>query len=103
MDALFYSPAPGQAAVVVLRLPAGIAYDNVGLGLGTITWTTTGATYLASTRTGRYLRVTAAYGFAVPGSGAAVLISGAPAGQAAHPVLPLRELDAAVIGGVACR
>lgn len=99
---LYYSPAPAQTASVVLRLPPGIAFSNLGIGSDGIAWTTTRATYLANTMTGRYVQVTPAYGYAVTGQGADVLVSDGPTSKAAHPILALHEVDAAAIGGLAC-
>lgn len=92
---LYYSPAADRAARAVLRLPPGVDFAGLSIGPGALAWTTTQATYLASTRTGRYVQVTPQYGYAVMGQGAAVLISDAPARKAAHPVLALHLVDAA--------
>jgi hypothetical protein len=91
---LYYSPAPDQAARVLLRLPAGEEFSELGLAAGALTWTTTAATYLGSPATGRYVKVTSAYGFAVTGSGPAVLVSDAPVTRSPRPILPLHVLDA---------
>ena len=99
---LYYSPAPGQAASVVLRARAGISFSNIGMARGAVAWTTTRATYLASTATGGYVQVTPAFGFAVTDTGPDVLVSDAPARKAAHPRLALHVLDAAGIGRGAC-
>ena len=99
---LYYSPAPGQAASVVLTLPAGISFSNIGMAQGAIAWTTTRATYLASTSTGGYVQVTPEFGFAVTDTGPDVLVSDAPARKAAHPRLALHVLDAAGIGRGTC-
>jgi len=99
---LYYSPAPGQDAFVVLRLRAGDEFSNLGMALGALAWTTTRATYLASTTTGGYLQVTRAYGFAVTGAGPAVLVSDAPATRSAHPALALHVVDAAGIASPRC-
>jgi hypothetical protein len=94
---LYYSPAQDQAAAVVLRLPGGNEFANLGMAAGALAWTTTRATYLASTTSGGYVRVTPAYGFAVTGAGSAVLVSDAPVSRSAHPALALHVLDAAGI------
>ena len=60
-------PAPDLAASVVLRLPHGNSFSALGMAQGALAWTTTRATYLASTSAGGYVRVTPAYGFAVAG------------------------------------
>ncbi len=95
LTGLFYSPAPDRPARVVLRLPAGTEFANLAMGPGVLAWTTTAATYLASTATGSYAQVTPRYGYAVTGPGPAVLVSGAPASKAAHPILPLYVVGAA--------
>ncbi|HUZ51072.1 MAG TPA: hypothetical protein VMU94_00890 [Streptosporangiaceae bacterium] len=102
LTSLYYSPAPGQAASVVLRAPPGISFSNIGMAQGAIAWTTTRATYLASTATGGYVQVTPEFGFAVTDSGPDVLVSDAPARKAAHPRLALHVLDAAGIDRGAC-
>jgi hypothetical protein len=99
---LYYSPAPGQAASVVLTLPGGISFSSIGMASGAIAWTTTRATYLASTTTGGYVQVTPEFGFAVTGTGPDLLVSDAPARKAAHPRLALHVLDAAGIGPGTC-
>jgi hypothetical protein len=91
---LYYSPSPGQRARAVLRLPPGVEFGYLALAPGLLAWTTTRATYLASTRTGGYTQVTSQFGFAVTGHGTAVLISCAPASRAAHPILPLHVVNA---------
>ena len=101
-SALYYSPAPGQVASVVLRAPAGVSFSNIGMAQGALAWTTTQATYLASTTTDGYVRVTPEFGFAVTDTGPDVLVSDAPVRKAAHPRLALHVLDAAVIGGGSC-
>lgn len=91
---LYYSAAPDRAAVAVLRLGTGVSFSSLGIASGALTWSTTRATYLASTTTFGYLQVTPAYGFAVAGSGREVLVSDAPARKAAHPPLALHVIDA---------
>jgi hypothetical protein len=97
LNALYYSPAPDRIASVVLRLPPGASFSNLGMARGALAWTTTRATYLASTRSGRYVQVTPAFGFAVTGAGPDVLVSDAPAAKGAHPALALHVVDAAGI------
>jgi hypothetical protein len=99
---LYFSPSADQAASVVLTLPDGDEFSNLGMARGALAWTTTKATYLASTATGGYVRVTPAYGFAVTGTGPAVLVSDAPASRSAHPPLALHVLDAADIARPRC-
>jgi hypothetical protein len=98
---LYYSPGQDQRAQVVLRLPAGVDFADLAIEPGSLAWTTTQATYLASTRTGAYSRVTPYYGYAT-GSGSAVLISDAPSQKTVHPVLPLHVVDPASIAWPAC-
>jgi hypothetical protein len=86
---------------VVLRLPAGDYFSNLAMGPGTLAWTTTAATYLASTRTGGYAQVTPRYGDAT-GSGSGVVISDAPSGKADHPVLPMHVISPARLIWPAC-
>ena len=99
---LYYSPGPAQAASAVLRLPAGVSFSNLGIASGALTWSTTRATYVASTATFGYLRVTPDYGFAVSGTGPDVLVSDAPASKAAHPPLALHVIDPAGIARGHC-
>jgi hypothetical protein len=99
---LYYSPAQDQRAQMALRLPAGVDFADLAIEPGTLAWTTTQATYLASTRTGAYSRVTPNYGYAT-GSGSVVLVSEAPSHKTAHPDLALHVIDPASIGWPACR
>jgi len=99
---LYYSPAPDRGARMVLRLPSGVEFANLAMAPGALAWTTTQATYLASTSTGGYSRVTRRYGFAVTGSGPAVLIADAPASEAAHPILPLHVVNPSAPGWPRC-
>jgi hypothetical protein len=59
---LYYSPSPSQPAHVVLRLPGSHQFSNVQTGPGWLAWETDVATYLASTRTGAYVKVTPEFG-----------------------------------------
>jgi hypothetical protein len=105
--ALYYSAAQDLPATVRLRLAAGGDFTNLALGPGTLAWTTTTATYLASTTTGAFTQVTPRYGYAT-GSASVVLISDAPSqsgsGQpAAHPPLVTHVVDPAAIAWPDCR
>jgi hypothetical protein len=91
LTALYYSPAPDQRAQLVLRLPSGDDFSALTIGPGSLAWTTTSASYLASTRTGAYARVTQHYGDAVE-SGPALMLSDAPVTKAAHPIVPLHVI-----------
>jgi hypothetical protein len=104
--ALYYSPAQDLPARLRLRLPAGQDFTDLALGPGTLAWTTTTATYLASTTTGAFTQVTPRYGYAT-GSGSVVLVSDAPSqpasGQADdHPALTTHVIDPAAIAWPAC-
>jgi len=68
---------------------------------GALAWTTTAATYVASTNTGGYVQVTQQYGDAT-GSESAVMISDASSEKVAHPVLPLHVLTPAGINWPSC-
>ncbi|MGI9004881.1 MAG: hypothetical protein ACR2FU_01530 [Streptosporangiaceae bacterium] len=94
---LYYSPARDRAGEAVLKLATGVSFSSLGIARGALTWSTTKATYVASTATFGYLQVTPAYGFAVTGTGRDVLVSDAPARKAAHPPLALHVIDA---GGI---
>ncbi len=94
---LYYSASPSAPGRLVLSLPLGQEFSALSLGPGVLAWTTTKATYLASTTTGRYLQVTPGYGFAVTGGGNAVLIADPPIGKYAHPSLPLHVLDGSAL------
>ena len=78
------------------------------MGTGWLAWTTTAATYLASTVTGRYAQVTPEYGIA-NGSGPDVLISDPSSGKtagrkrAASPVLPMHVVRPAGLAWPVCR
>ena len=101
LTAMYYSPAPQQAARVVLKLPAGVTFADLAIGRGTLAWTTSRATYLASTQTGAYAQVTPRYGYAT-GAGQIMLISDAPAAKAAHPTLALHVIRAGQLAWPAC-
>jgi hypothetical protein len=87
---------------MVLRLPPGVDFADLAIEPGTLAWTTTQATYLASTRTGAYSRVTPEYGYAT-GSGSVLLIADAPSRKAVHPVLTVHVVDPASIAWPGCR
>ncbi len=98
LNNLYYSPNPGDVARVVLRLSAGTEFSALEMGKGVLAWTTTKATFVASTVTGRAVQVTPAYGLAVTGPGGAVLVSDAPTGRSAHPSLPLHVIASRNLG-----
>ncbi len=99
LNELYYSPDPDEVAHAVLRLAAGTEFSALAMGKGVLAWTTTKATFVASTATGRAVQVTPAYGLAVTGAGTAVLVSDAPTGRSAHPSLPLHVVQAGSISG----
>jgi hypothetical protein len=104
--ALYYSAAQDRPARLRLRLPAGQDFTDLALGPGTLAWTTTTATYLASTTTGAFTQVTARFGYAT-GSASVVLVSDAPghpvSGQpAARPPLVTHVIDPAAIAWPKC-
>jgi hypothetical protein len=101
MTSLFYSPGQDVRARQVLTLPPGDYFSALAMSPGTLDWTTTAATYVASTKTGGYVQVTPEYGDAT-GSGSAVLISDASSEKVAHPVLPLHVLTPARLTWPAC-
>jgi hypothetical protein len=98
---LYYSPRQDQAAELSLRLPAGVSFSDLAMAPGTLAWTTSRATYLASTRSGAFTQVTPSYGYAT-GSGSLVLVSDAPGRRTARPVLPLHVIDPAGLTWAAC-
>ena len=98
---LYYSPLQQQRASMVLRLPPGVDFADLSIGRGALAWTTSRATYLASTQTGAYSQVTPDYGYAT-GSGQVMLVSDAPSRKAAHPVLALHVVSAAALAGPGC-
>jgi hypothetical protein len=101
LTSLYYSPAPARRARVVLRLPAGGYFAGLALGPASLAWTTTAATYLASTSTGAYTQVTPQYGDAT-GSGPGVMISDPPSQKVTHPVLPLHVVRTAGLRWPSC-
>ena len=101
LTSLYYSPVPDRRARVVLRLPAGGYFVSLAIGPGSLAWTTTAATYLASTGTGAYAKVTPKYGDAIA-SGPGVMISDPPSEKVTHPVLPLHVLRTAGLRWPSC-
>ncbi len=93
---LYYSPAQHSPARLVITLPAGADFTDLALAPGSLAWTTTRATYLASTRTGAFVQVTPQYGYPT-GSASVMLITDAPATKVAHPPLPTHVIDPAAI------
>src|SRR6266571_9107190 len=102
LTALYFSPAQNQQAHVVLRLKVGVNFADLAIAPGSLAWTTTRATYLGSTRAGGYARVTPEYGDAT-GAAAGLLISDAPAGKSAHPILPLHVIRPVGLAWRSCR
>ena len=98
---LYYSPDPDVAARPAVRLPAGSDFTDLALAPGALAWTTSSATYLASTRTGAFIQVTPQYGYAT-GSSSVMLITDAPSGKAVHPALPTYVVDPARFSWPAC-
>jgi hypothetical protein len=98
---LYYSPAQAQAARPVVRLAAGSDFTDLALAPGTLAWSTTGATYVASTTTGAFSQVTSQYGYAT-GSNSILLITDAPSEKVAHPPLPTHVIDPAAIAWPDC-
>jgi hypothetical protein len=98
---LYYSPAQDVAATEAVRLPAGTDFTDLALAPGALGWTTSAATYLASTRTGAFVQVTQQYGYPT-GSGSVMLITGPPGAKAAHPALPTWVVDPATMAWPAC-
>ena len=101
LTALYYSPAQDQPAREVLRLPDGTDFASLAISPGSLAWATTEATYVASTATGGFAKVTREYGVAT-GSPSGLLISDGPAAKSAHPVLPLHVLAPAAVRQPAC-
>jgi len=97
LTAMYYSPRPGSAARLVLRLPPGTEFVDLAIGPGVIAWTTTEATFLASTVAGGYVQVTPEYGYAVTGHGGVVLVADAPERKAPHPILALHAVDTVTV------
>ncbi len=98
---LYYSPAQDQAARMMLNLAPGADFTGLALAPGALAWSTTAATYLASTKTGAFAQVTPRFGYAT-GSDSVVLISDAPSEKAPHPPLPTHVIDAGGISWPDC-
>jgi hypothetical protein len=98
---LYYSPAQDEPARLALKLPLGLQFSGLTMAPGVLAWTTSAATYLASTRTGAYVRVTQQFGYAT-GSGSVMLITDPPAHKQAHPVLPLHLINPGSLSWPAC-
>jgi hypothetical protein len=99
---LYYSPRQDQPARLALRLPAGVDFADLAMAPGSLAWTTSQATYLASTRTGAFTKVTARYGYAT-GSGSVLLVTDAPSHKQVHPPLALHVIDPGAITWPRCR
>jgi hypothetical protein len=102
LTALYYATAQDRHGQIVLRQPSGVEFADLAMGAGWLAWTTTTATYLASTVTGTYSQVTPTYGFAA-GSGPDVLISDAPRTKTANPILPMHVLQPAALAWPPCQ
>ncbi len=102
LTALYYATAQDQQGKIVLRLPSGVEFAALAMGPGWLAWTTTAATYLASTATGRYSQVTPEYGIAA-GSGPEVLISDAPSAKTGNPILPMHVIQPAALAWPPCQ
>lgn len=102
LSRLYYSPHQDQPARLALVLPTGVHFEALAMAPGTLAWTTSSATYVASTRTGVFTKVTTRYGFAT-GSRSVVLVSDGPRSKQVHPPLPLHVIDPASITWPACR
>jgi hypothetical protein len=98
---LYYSPRQRQPARLALRLPDGVDFAALAMAPGSLAWTTSQATYLASTRTGAFSKITRRYGYAT-GSGSVLLVTDPPSHKAVHPALALHAINLADIGWPAC-
>ena len=85
----------------VVRLPAGSDFTSLALAPRALAWSTSAATYLASTATGSFVQVTPAYGYAT-GSSSVLLVTDAPAGKSAHAPLPTYVVNPATFSWPAC-
>jgi hypothetical protein len=99
---LYFSPAQDEPAHLALRLPLGQQFSALAMAPGLLAWSTTTATYLASTRTGAFVRVTPQFGYAT-GSGSVVMVTDPPAQKQVHSPLPLHVIAAGAVGWPACR
>jgi hypothetical protein len=102
LTGLYYSSSPSQRARLVLRLPPGQDFAGLWIAPGALAWTTSAATYLASTATGAYAQVTPEYGDAEAG-GSELLIADPPTGKGPHPALALHVVHLAALTWPACR
>jgi hypothetical protein len=102
LTALYYSAAQAERARLALRLPGGVDFADLTMGAGWLAWTTTAATYLASTATGSYAQVTPEYGIAT-GPGPDALISDPASAKTARPILPMHVINSARIAWPACQ
>ena len=98
---LLYSAAPDRAARRVLSLPDGSDFTDLSIAPGVLAWSTTAATFLASTSTGAYAQVTPQFGYAT-GSGSVMLISDAPTRESAHPSLLTHVVRPAALAWPGC-
>jgi hypothetical protein len=98
---LYYSPAQDRVARPVLRLPIGTTFTDLALAPGALAWSTTSATYLASTTTGAFTQVTPQFGYPT-GSDSVMLITDAPSEKVPHPPLPTHVIDPAAIAWPPC-
>ena len=98
---LYYSPGQAVPARPVVRLPAGSDFTSLALAPRALAWSTSAATYLASTATGSFVQVTPAYGYAT-GSSSVLLVTDAPAGKSAHAALPTYVVNPATFSWPAC-
>jgi hypothetical protein len=89
---LYYSPREDQPARLALRLAAGVSFADLVMAPGALAWTTSQATYLASTTTGAFTRVTPRYGYAT-GSGSVILVTDGPRHKQVHPALPMHVIN----------
>jgi hypothetical protein len=98
---LYYSPAQDVPARLIVRLPPGVDFTDLALAPGTLAWTTSDATYLASTKTGAFVQVTPEYGYAT-GSTSVMLITDAPSQKAPHSPLPTYVVNPASFAWPSC-
>lgn len=98
---LLYSSAQDQPARLMLRLPAGNDFTDLAIAPGVLAWSTTAATFLASTATGAFAQVTPQFGYAT-GAGSVMLISDAPTQRSAHPPLLTHVVNPAALAWPAC-
>jgi hypothetical protein len=92
---LYYSARQDEPARLALALPVGATFADLAMAPGALAWTTSQATYLASTHTGAFTKVTPRFGYAT-GSGSVILISDAPSQKVVHPALPLHVVNPAI-------